>query len=108
MFSERREPHARAAILKKYGKNVNCFRYHLELVRIFEEGIPFYDGNHVLTLMPNNKMYDKSGMRMYDMRQEPRIYKQAHSWGDINHQKPTVEERLEVIERMIGVDHAQQ
>lgn len=95
------ERHAREMIIRRYTERVNCFRYHLELIKTFPDGIAFYDGNHVLTMI-NGRFYDKRGMVMYPMKDEPRIYEQAHEWGDTNDTPPTVEERLEVLERMVG------
>lgn len=104
MNVEKREKQARKIILQVYGKNVNCFRYHLELVkRLGRVGEPYYNGDHVLTLLPNGNLYDKTGMVFYPMKSEPRIYEEAHSWGDINEQPPTVEERLTTLERMAGI-----
>lgn len=101
---EKAEKNARQTIIKKYTENVNCFRYHLELVKIFGFGEPYYGlGGHVLTLMPNGRMYDKKGVALYPMKEEPKIYEQAFNWGDTNNRPPSAEDRLDKIEKMIGL-----
>jgi hypothetical protein len=97
------EKRIRAHILNRFGPNINCFHYHLELVKHIGHGEPYYNGDHVLTLLRDGKFYDFKGVAFYPMKEEPNLYNAAHNWPKVNRMKLTDEQRLDRIEKRIGI-----
>ena len=104
---DQKEKRVRQRIIRKYTNRVGCFRYYLELKKEFPEAVAYYDGNHVRTLI-NGRFYDRSGMCMFPMKEEARVYTEAHGWCDIHQGYDTVEdeikamnERLEALETVL-------
>lgn len=59
--------------------NGDCFLFHTLLKGFFPEAVPFYDGNHVYSMV-YGRLWDCRGLRLYPLEAEPRIYEQAKDW----------------------------
>ena len=87
-------------IMSRYPPNINCFRFHLELLEFFPDAEPYYTGDHVITKI-GDRFYDKDGLSLYPMKSEPRIYQGAFHWGDLNIKTLTLRDRVEYLEKRL-------
>ena len=58
----------------------DCFLFFLALKQRFPEAVPYYDGDHVYTMIAG-RLWDSKGLAMYPMESEPRIFEEAFSWS---------------------------
>lgn len=59
----------------EHGEDVQCYKFHLLLKQEFPEATPYYNGNHVLTLIAG-RLWDKTGLWAYPLESEPRMLRQ--------------------------------
>ena len=63
-------------------KNTSCVDFHYMLVENLPEGVegkPYYDGNHVTTMI-NGCLWDRTGLRHYPMEIEPSKLEKMKDW----------------------------
>lgn len=56
-----------------------CVDFHLLLVDHFQNAVPYYDGDHVTTMI-EGCLWDKKGLRNYPVSLEPAILKTMKDW----------------------------
>ena len=66
-------------ILQKCGKDLTCVEFYRELKFFFPKAVAYYDGNHI-TVMVNGRLYDKTGLRNYPLKDEPMKYNNLDDW----------------------------
>ncbi len=57
-----------------------CFDFYEKLKGYFPDAVPRYDGNHV-TVQIGTRTYDATGLKTYDLRDEPALLEKANLWS---------------------------
>lgn len=57
-------------IVELEGSDIQCYRFHQLLKRHYGEAVPYYNGEHVLSLI-GGRFWDKNGLVLFPLESEP-------------------------------------